>query len=306
LSIATPKTQSLIDTIGMGYRALNRRLWVIALPITLSALLWFTPPIVLGDNFGGRELAAAVQSLGGATADQQALLTRVLTSDLRVALAWFNVVPLLSPAPIEPDGAAFALADPGAFLLTLALINVIALLASSLFLTSVAAAVRNEELRPLGELRQALRTAGVLVLVALIVLGVGIVLGLPFLALSTILIAVLPMAAVPILLLWYIAIFWASIYAGFAPEAIVLSRSGPLQALYNSVNLVQRNLAATLGLLLVTIVITSGLAIVWRQLAATPAGLAIALVGSAYVGSGLGAARMEFYRERMARWKRTA
>jgi hypothetical protein len=306
LSIATPKTQSLIDTIGMGYRALNRRLWMIALPMTLSALLWFTPPIVLGDNFGGRELAAAVQSLGGTTADQQALLARVLTSDLRIALAWFNVVPLLSPAPAEPDATAFALAGPGDFLLALVLINAVALLASSLFLTGVAGAVRNDRLRPLDELRQALRTAGVLVLVALIVIGVGIVLGLPFLALSTILIAVLPVAAVPILLLWYIAIFWASIYAGFAPEAIVLSRSGPFQALYNSVNLVRRNLAATLGLLLVTIVITSGLAIVWRELAATPAGLATALIGSAYVGSGLGAARIEFYRERMARWKRAA
>ncbi len=303
MSIATPKTQSLIDTISTGYRALNRRPWVIGLPSALSAYLWLGPPVVLSSNGGELNLTEAIQSIGGMTAAQQELLAAVLTSDLRLAFAWLNFMPLLGPAPGTALPAAQTLSSFSDFLLAVVLINLVALLMSSLFLTFVCGAVRDDRLHA-GEGRQALQVAGKLVLALLALLGVGLVLGLPFLALSAILIAVLPVAAVPVLLLWYIGIFWAYIYAGFAPEAIVLSRSGPLRAIYNSVNLVRRNLAATLGLLLVTIVITSGLAVVWRQLASSPVGLVIALVGSAYVGSGLSAARIEFYRERMARWQR--
>jgi hypothetical protein len=303
LSIATPKTRSLIDTIGTGYRALNRRPWVVGLPIGLSALLWLTPPLVLGAD-GPLHVAAAVESLGGATAEQRALLSAVLTSDLRSAFAWLNFVPILTPAPGQTSQGALTLTSAGDLVLAMALINAVALLVSTVFLTFLCGAVRDDRFHPVGEARQALRVAGTLVVALLVVLGVGIILGLPFLALSALLIAMLPAAALPVLLLWYIGIFWAYIYAGFTPEAILLSRSGPLQAIYNSVNLVRRNFAGTLGLLLVSIIITSGLAVVWRQLGGSPLGLTIALVGSAYIGSGLSAARMEFYRERMALWKR--
>jgi hypothetical protein len=259
---------------------------------------------VLGAVGEALNLAEALESLGGATAEQRDILTTLLSSDLRLAFAWLNFIPVLGPTPDAAQQAALTLNTSGTLFLAVLLINLVALLVSSLFLTMVGGAVRNDQFNLFGEGREALRVAGKLLLALLALLGVGLVLGLPFLALSAILIAVLPVAAVPVFLLWYIGIFWAYIYAGFAPEAILLSRSGPLRAIYNSVNLVRRNLAATLGLLLVSIVITSGLAVVWRQLAGNPVGLIIALVGSAYVGSGLSAARMEFYRERMARWKR--
>jgi hypothetical protein len=50
----------------------------------------------------------------------------------------------------------------------------------------------------------------------------------------------------------------------------------PLLEIGNSVGVVRRN----------------SLAVIWRQIA-----------GSAYVGSGLSAARLEFYREQAARWR---
>lgn len=304
MSIATPKTQSLIDTIGAGYRALNRRPWVIGLPIALSALIWFGPPVVLGAADGPLNPVELIASLNTTTAEQRELLTTVLASDLRVTFAWLNFVPLLAPAVGRTQVAAVTLGSIGDVLLAVGLINLVALLVSSIFLTLVCGAVRNDQVHLAHDGRQALFVAGRLVLTLLTLVGVGLVLGLPFLALSAILIAVLPVAALPVLLLWYVGIFWAYIYVGFTPEAIVIGRHGPLRAIYHSVNLVRRNLAATLGLLLVSIVITSGLAVVWRQLAATPLGLTLALAGSAYIGSGLSAARMEFYRERMARWKR--
>jgi hypothetical protein len=56
----------------------------------------------------------------------------------------------------------------------------------------------------------------------------------------------------------------------------------------------------TLGLLLLITLITVGLNVVWAMLAENGAGLLLALVGHAYVGSGLVAARQVFYRDRLA------
>jgi hypothetical protein len=77
-----------------------------------------------------------------------------------------------------------------------------------------------------------------------------------------------------------------------------MSRAGPLRAIYHSVHVVRRDLAGTLGLLVLSFVIASGLGVIWQRIAATPPGLALAILGSAYVGSGLSAARLVFFRER--------
>jgi hypothetical protein len=62
--------------------------------------------------------------------------------------------------------------------------------------------------------------------------------------------------------------------------------------------LVRRNFFASVGLLLLIWLIGLGLGLLWDQLSSSPVGLIIASVGSAYIGAGLAAARMVFYRER--------
>jgi len=305
LSIAKPRKASLVDTIGAGYRALHRRLWVVSIPAAMSAYLWLGAPLVLAP------LAAAVQGrlqqaaamLGSDAGAQARLVRNVLDADLRVALAWLNFVPVLAPASaVAPRAAPISLAGPLALLAAAGLINVAALLISSVFLTLLAEAVRQEAPALRHSLQRALRVAGDIALYLLSLVGAGVLLALPLLAISALVIALVPMATLGVLLVWYIALFWAYVYTGFAPEAIVISRAGPLRAIASSVRIVRRDLAGTLGLLLVSFVISSGLAVIWRQLAQNPLGLAVAMLGSAYVGSGLSAARLEFYRERILRW----
>lgn len=298
MSIATPRNASLVDTLGAGYRALNRRPWVIAIPAGLSLYLWLGAPLVLGplaDGLGaGLEvLAQALDRAGG----QGALIQSLLISDLRLALAWLNFVPVLPP-PLEAGTDAISLHAPWQLLGLIALINLLTLLLSSCFLTLLGEAVSGERRDPPAIARQALRVAGTILGYLLALAGVGLVLALPFLAISTIVIITLPSATLLILMAWYVALFWAYVYTGFAPEAILISRAGPLRAIYHSVHLVRRNMPGTLGLLLLSYLIISGLGLIWRQLAATPAGLAIAVLASAYVGSGISAARIEFYRQR--------
>lgn len=307
MSIAKPGNVSLIDTLSAGYRVLHRRLWVLVIPAAISAYLWLGAPITFAPAAEGLRLAVAdaAQALGGDEAAREQWAREILAADVRVALAWLNFVPLLAPGRAVAGGG-LSLSGPLEVVGAAALINLLALLLSSLFLTVLAEAVRGESARPLESVRRAGRVALDIVRYLLALAGVGLILALPFLAISAIVIVALPAATLLVLLIWYVALFWAYVYTGFAPEAISVSRSGPLRAIYNSVGIVRRDLTGTLGLLLLSFVIVNGLALIWRQIAVSPPGLALSILGSAYVGSGLAAARLVFYRDRLARWGGTS
>jgi hypothetical protein len=300
LSIAKPRNVSLVDTISAGYRTLNRRPLVLAIPAALSAYLWLGAPIGLGSL--AEELRLALVDAAGAIGAEQAareeLVRGLLASDLRVALAWLNFVPVLAPRGDAGAAAAIGLRGPLELIAAVVLVNLLALLVSSLFLTTLGEALQGERPQIWQRLRRSGRVARDICLALLALTGVGLILALPFLAISVIVIAIMPGATLLVLLGWYIALFWAYVYTGFAPEAITVGRAGPLRALYKSVHVVRRDLGGTLGLLLLSFVIASGLGVVWRQLAVSPPGLALAIIGSAYVGSGLAAARLQFFRDR--------
>jgi hypothetical protein len=300
LSIAKPRSASLVDIIGAGYRALNRRPWVIGIPAGLSAYLWLGTPLGLGPL--AARLGEALEEVGRLAGGERELLARsIIATDVRVALAWLNFVPVLAPPPAS-DGRIIGLGGPWQFMGALVAINLLALLLSSYFLTVLGEAVSGDARGPMASLRRSLAVAGDIVRYLLALAGVGLILALPFLAISAILVITLPGLTLVVLLAWYVALFWAYVYTGFAPEAILISRVGPLRAIYNSVHIVRRDLIGTLGLLLLSFIILSGLGLVWQRIAIAPPGVALAILGSAYVGSGLSAARLEFYRERLARW----
>jgi hypothetical protein len=302
LSIAKPQNPGLVDTISAGYRALNRRPWALLIPAGVSAYLWLSSPLALG---GSGLLEAGLHQvlglLGNSPQARQQLAARIVGGDLRLSLAWLNMVPVLEP--FDPGRGAITLADPLQQLGAFALINLLALLCSSLYLTLLGGAVRSEPFAPLPVLRRAIQVSAHICLALLVALGLGLLVGLPLLAISLVIISAAPAAAMPILLAWYIVCFWAYVYVGFMPEAILISHSGPLRALRHSINLVRRNMSGTLGLLLLRFLIIGGLGVVWHYLAVSPLGLTAAILGSAYIGSGLSAARLEFYRDQITRWR---
>lgn len=306
MSVTKPQSPTLIDTISAGYQALNRRLWVIGIPAGISAYLWFGTPLTLAPY--GSSLADHVNRLVQQLSDNQHIQAELLRSmvsiDGRLAMAWINFVPVLNPELRGTTGIRpVAINNLLELFAATVLINLLALVLSSLFLTLLCGAVRNERFELVSSLRHSIYVARTIVLSLLAMAGVVLILAMPFLAISALVIAALPNAALIVLLAWYIVLFWGYVYTGFAAEAILISRAGPLRALYNSVNVVRRNLTGTIGLLLLSFVIISGLGIVWHTLTKTMAGQALAILGSAYVSSGLSAARLEFYRERMTRWR---
>lgn len=307
LSVAKPQNAGLVDTISAGYRAIHRRPWALLIPAGLSTYLWVGQPLALGAAASGLRDGAtqAAKLFSDDPALQQDMITRMLSRDVRVAMAWLNMVPVLTPGEIAASTARGVIWIGGMpqLLGAFALINLVALLISSLFLTVLVGAVRGESFDTISAIRLAARAACSIALALLAALGAGLLLGLPLIAISAIIIAALPSAALPIALAWYIAGFWAYVYAGFTPEAVLISRCGPLLAIRNSIGVVRRNMTGTLGLLLLNVLIASGLAVIWRQLAGSPLGAAAAILGSAYVGSGLSAARLEFYREQVGMFR---
>lgn len=320
---------TLIDTFSEGYAAINRRLWLIMVPIALNLYLWF------GAHLSFYPLVEQLHALMRPSieaADQAELQTQLNEQmtllgqlDMRQQLSILNFIPTLTINVVSAssdDSSGFPVVQTvpqtndkvrgdtivvssllgalGAFLV----LNALALGISAAFMTQLAAAVRNDKAPAATWARRVWRATVAILGYVGIFGGVLLALGLPFLFLTALLIyfsQALGLLAMSCLL---IAWFWIRIYIGFAPEAIAISGIGSRQALHASFNIVRRNFWGTLGFLAISYIIMAGSGVIWMVFAhSSTIGVIVASVGSAYLGSGLLAARMAFYRERLRRWQ---
>jgi hypothetical protein len=333
LTVTKPQNATLIDSISEGYAAINRRPWLLLVPLLLNVYLWFGAQLSFGPLFNN--IHSVLKSIQPSLVDQtemQVLYDQLLANgsvDLRSQLTFLNYVPTLReyvigsvageatvasvPAIVEPPRLIDArradtieIATVGGALLTFLTLNALALALSAVFLAQVGAAVRHPQgsrWLPGGGLGAALRV-GLAILGAVgIILGVMLALGLPFLFFAYLLLLLSPTIGLLALNLLFVVAFWINIYIGFYREAIVIHDQGPLRAIYTSFNVVRRNFWGTLGFLALSLIISLGSGVIWHGLVGSTAGLIVAMVGSAYIGSGLLAARMAFFRERLRRWQ---
>jgi hypothetical protein len=100
-----------------------------------------------------------------------------------------------------------------------------------------------------------------------------------------------------IVTLW-IGGLWIVLFLYFTLDAIFLSDVHVIQAVVNSVALVRHNFQVALNLIMLSVIISVGMSYVWSALGDSPGGLLVSIVGNAFVGTGLIAASMVFYRDR--------
>ncbi|HJZ49875.1 MAG TPA: hypothetical protein VKE41_22020 [Roseiflexaceae bacterium] len=332
MTVTKPQNATLIDSIGEGYAAINRRPWLLLVPLLLNVYLWFGAQLSFGPLFNN--VYSVLKGIQPGVVDQtemQVLYDRLLANgsvDLRSELTFLNYVPTLRqyvigsvdsetsagvPAIVEPPRLIDArrsdtieVATLGGALLAFLTLNTLALILSAVFLTQVGAAVRHPQgarWLPRGGLAGAPRVGLALLGAVGIMLGVALALGLPFLFFAYLLIFLSPTIGLLTLELLFVVGFWIYIYIGFYGEAIVIQNQGPLRAIYTSFNVVRRNFWGTLGFLALSLIISLGSGVIWHGLVGSTGGLVVALIGSAYIGSGLLAARMAFFRERLRRWQ---
>jgi hypothetical protein len=276
------------------------------LPILLNLYLWLGKQLSLAPFLSRMhgKLVFVASLLEATPLRQEQLVIHMMNADMRARLAVLSFVPVLPLSALRNDlftsDQVIYIREATELVAAVIIINLIVLIVSSIFLTVLAGGVRNERWGMRTTLRKSLVASLRIIGAVLAVIVLALVTLLPLLILATlVLLQVLETPGPILFIVWFVIGFWVYLYTGFAIEAIVVSGVGPIRAVLTSIRVVQRHFFSTIGLLLLSLVIVSGLQIVWYVIAGTPIGTMAAIVGSAYVGSGLEAARMVFYRDRV-------
>ena len=176
------------------------------------------------------------------------------------------------------------------------------MLLGSLYYAILAQEVREDTVSLTRVVRQAVRSWLRVLLYLLLLAGLGVLFGLPvgFLAISAALLS--PALGSLVLSAIMMGIIWFGIYLFFVPDAIFLSQVGPLQAVKNSVAVVRTYFWPTVSIVVLITLVLLGMGRVWEfasERIAKPWGVGLGIFGNAYIASGLVAASMVFYRERI-------
>ena len=313
----------VIETLSAGYTAVNRQLWVLLLPILLDVFLWLGPhvsysplvgPAVTQASEWTRQVAfgpgtrrptrgADPEFVTGVEDSRQFLIARADEINGLSALAWGPIgLPSLGvlTGPSSTEDLAFVTGWGDGIALLVACIGV-SLLLGGLFYGGLAAASTGARGGPLAAGRAAPRAIlDVLGLVG-VLLGIALLLGLPVLLLISFTAFISRGVALLGSVLVGAALLWASVHLFFAIDAIFVSGAGPVAAIQRSVGLVRRNLWPSVALIVLTWLILAGMSRVWDILASNlqpPYGVALGILGNAYIASGLIAAGMVFYTQR--------
>jgi hypothetical protein len=313
LARSRARLTGVIDTLSAGYEVVNRHAWIILIPIVLDLFLWLGPQLSAGRLISQTLSRLAPLGPGGASAR---LLDQAQQRELVEVAEGFNLLAALAPSMVSVVGvpslvAMLGIRDPlqstpvetwGAAAAIFFGALAVGMLLGSLYYAILAQQVRDGAVsltRLAGDaVRSWLRVVEYLVLLG----GLGILFGLPigFLAVGAALLS--PALGSLALSAVMMALVWVGIYLFFVPNAIFLSQVGPLQAVKNSVAVVRINFWGAVGIVLLITLVLLGMGRVWDLAAdriAGPWGLAVGILGNAYIASGLVAASMRFYRERI-------
>ncbi|MFQ5856235.1 MAG: hypothetical protein ACE5LU_11390 [Anaerolineae bacterium] len=305
----------IIDSLSAGLNLVAQRLWVIAIPVLLDLWYWRGPQLSIAPLLRQIEQALA-RSAPAAMPDAPVNINAV--NELLDALGQhFNLYSLLSAslpsllgvpslmANASSDNASITEVHSWLAMIGLAAVLVLAGLAiGCLYLTLIAQGLSQQSVEPRALLRQASAMWLRVVALVLLVLFFAISLAVPFSFLISLLTFVSRGAASFLMGIFYMSIVWLGLYLYFVVYAIITDRVGPLRAIWNSANVVARNFWSALGLVLLVVVLSRGLSLVWHRLGEVhPIGTIIGIAGHAFIGSGLVAASLLFYRDRYQGWQ---
>jgi hypothetical protein len=302
----------VIDTLSAGYGVVNRHPWLLLLPILLDLFLWLGPQLSIG-RLVGRTLSRTLPL--GPNGAAARMLDEAQQRDLVELAEGFNLLSALAPSTLGLPSfvATLGVRDPlnsvavqswGEALLILVGSTLGGMLLGALFYAVLAQEVREGRVSPARVPLLAVRSWGRVLLYLLLVFGVALLFGLPIGVLAVGAATFSPALGSLVLSTVLLGIVWVGIYLYFVPDAIFLSQVGPLQAIKNSVAVVRTSFWAAVGIILLITLVLLGMGRVWELASSSidgPWGLGLGILGNAYIASGLIAASMAFYKERIER-----
>ncbi|RME61364.1 MAG: hypothetical protein D6790_07935 [Caldilineae bacterium] len=307
----------VIDSLSAGYRLITRHIELLLVPLLLDIFLWFAPRLSIapllrqfaemynGLLAGSGNLPPDMSQLSQQMDDMLALLGE--TSNLFQLLvngALYHVPSLLATLPALQGGqGTVEIGSLGAAVTAFLALGLAGLLVGVVYMNLLARAL------PLGEgekgrnssfvslvLRHWMRS--ILFLVGLVGLLLAIYIpatvGVSLLMLINTALGIFAM----FLLSGLIVLVLFNLY--FVTAGIVLDDLAVRPAVVRSVILVRYNFFPTLGLILITTLIATGMALLLQRVAAFgSAGVLIAAALNAFIGTGLAMAILVFYRTRL-------
>ncbi len=292
----------VIDTIGLGYEALLSRPWLIVPPVLLDLYLW------LGVHITSRPLSLSMAEWFRSrdlTSGRIATFVEDTWIDNITELAVLRMPSTRLPSFVStlPEGSwrldswqptfsagAWSVAIVGLLIL------VVGLLLASEYLQAIANAVSGTHRRPgQGTANGAFRLAGWYLTIG----ALGLLVFWPLIAGLIASEIVGAGTSIWLFLMLFLPASWAFVLFFFSIQAMFMDQTGPLVALRSSYRVVRNDSWNSLGMIVVYILLTTGFPQVWRMLIAEPAGVAVAIVGHAIISTGVIAATMVFYRDRM-------
>jgi hypothetical protein len=330
---------SIINSLASGFEAITKRIWLISIPVLLDLYLWMGPrlsiyslvkktlsPVALSPNASPEELLVLAetkvlleQASQSFNAFSLLIIRRLSMPSLLSPNPWLEtlgiVLNISSLTTFQAPEASF-LSQPlpvmevrsEPLLLGLyVLLSLVGMLIGCSYLGFIAQEVRDSQVNLVHTLQRVWIWWARVALVALLFFMGLLMLGLPLLAIVALLsmlgknLAGLMGNFIIISFLW--GGVWLYVYLFFFTNALILNDAGILRAIWNSFNVVRRNFWSAVGLMLVVGLIGAGFSIIWRVLSTNSWRTLLAIVGNAYIGSGLVAASFTFYRDKYVAWQ---
>jgi hypothetical protein len=299
----------IIDTLSAGFEVVRRKPWLVLAPVALDIGLWIAPKLSITRLF--RQAMALLISYPGAGSNM-----REMAQALEQATESINLASLLAPGYLGvPNllvsgpsffGMSRQVIEVTGALALMALVTALSLgglLIGALYLGPIAQEVRDGEIDWPALFRRLprywLRLTGASLLVVFVMLFFVSPLGLMFGLFG---LFSQGLASIMLGMVWF-SVLWVALYLAFVPQAILVGDDGVLQAIGHSISIVRMSFWSTLGLLVLVNVIMAGLMLVWDLLTVSAPGALLAIAANAYVGTGLAAAVLIFYRERLQAWQ---
>jgi len=296
--------RGIIDSIGAGFALVHRWPALLALPILVDALLWLLPRVSPRPLFERLAEQSGFLTAGGAQSGAPSALREQVAQTLE-ALQRANLLGVLGwqvPTFLHPlsgqgfsQGELFSVSSwSQGFLVVLAL-ALASILLACLYLGSLAQGTQGQPWRPRLLLSQAPRSWGRLTAYLALLTGVVLVAAPVIGSVWIFLQALDPFVGSLFLALALSGGLVVSVYLFLVKPAIFLEGLGALAALRRSVALARRHFWSVLGLYLLLNLISLGVGLLLVRVAALPWGLLPAMVGNAYLATGLSATVMVYY-----------
>lgn len=294
----------VIETIGLGYTQLIARPYVVALPIAVDLYLWLglrvqATPLVTRVAGWVRDRGSLGEEIAGFLEGLESFNLFELTS-LRLPVVR---LPTLIPLVANPSELAGSSLSPEIaplawwFVPVLGLVLVaIGLVTGGIYLNLISTVALGRS--PAFVWREWLRIArelAIWIIVAALLLTLVV---LPLIVVQVVFLVVGLGLSGFLLFLALFPVAWGYLMFFFSAQAIVIDGLTAMQSFKSSYQVVRRYLGQSAGFIAAYLLVTSGFPLIWRLMLNQPAGVIIAIIGNAFIASGMVSAAMLFYRDR--------